>query len=306
MKTPRPLRVSGFTLVEMLVVVGIIGVLMAILLPALTGARRAALVTKCANNLRQVGMAVSQYLSDYDQMLPGGRPSNGIAGSHVRGDLDPDEADRYEVIGDQLDRYLRHDVRIWRCPAARVVRFAASGAPVIVENGARPGGIGNDAALDLFGPAGKWRPGYLYISTRDWDTFSDCIPVEFRKQWKDDWMARNVGGLKTNQLNTLAAQAPSEIVLFFDYFSKFHSHKAVDDVYEVPQKTSQFDGARPTDINREKFQSNFLYLDGHVEAKQYGWVGGLLNVLHRPIKQKWADGDWYYAYQPGYVHQYPD
>jgi len=63
---PRPvhLRARAFTLVELLVVIGIIAVLIAILLPVLMKAREAARVTVCLSNLRQIGMAVNMYANE--------------------------------------------------------------------------------------------------------------------------------------------------------------------------------------------------------------------------------------------------
>jgi prepilin-type N-terminal cleavage/methylation domain-containing protein len=63
-------RRSGFTLVELLVVISIIALLIALLLPALGRARFHALVLRCAGNLHQVGGAVMQYGNDFDGNLP--------------------------------------------------------------------------------------------------------------------------------------------------------------------------------------------------------------------------------------------
>src|SRR5690348_8554274 len=55
---------AAFTLIELLVVIAIIGVLMALLLPALETAREHANTTKCATNLRSIGQALALYANE--------------------------------------------------------------------------------------------------------------------------------------------------------------------------------------------------------------------------------------------------
>jgi prepilin-type N-terminal cleavage/methylation domain-containing protein len=68
----------GFTLVELLVVIAIIGVLIGLLLPAVQAAREAARRMSCSNNFKQIGLAIHNYHSNYDQL-----PTHG-AGTHPR------------------------------------------------------------------------------------------------------------------------------------------------------------------------------------------------------------------------------
>lgn len=124
----RSLHRQAFTLVELLVVIGIIAVLISILLPALNRARDTANLTKCRANLNQMGTALRMYANDNRDHFPnpeacGDSDVCEFAYAFRRGIEEPDPANPsvVETLGlPNLLYRLKYlpSIQIWVCPSA--------------------------------------------------------------------------------------------------------------------------------------------------------------------------------------------
>ena len=100
---------QGFTLLELLVVVAIIGLLSAILFPVFSRVRENARRTTCESNLKQIGLAMVQYTQDFDETLPGGDPSSTF--------LCKEEPNGISVNCLQLLNPYIKNTQVWACPS---------------------------------------------------------------------------------------------------------------------------------------------------------------------------------------------
>lgn len=123
----------GFTLIEMLVVITLIGILAALLIPALGKAKARAQGIACLNNTRQLAFAWILYASDHEDRLAynlgGDASKNFIApkselnwvNNVLSWELDSDNTNTATILNASLSPYANRNINIYRCPSDQVL-----------------------------------------------------------------------------------------------------------------------------------------------------------------------------------------
>lgn len=142
---------AAFTLVELLVVIGIIAILVGILLPALSKARSSAKASQCASNVRQLAMAALSYVADNKGMTcpPTGMSSavpetvDGVFASgsgsnqtntdwYVKTAYDGTQYG-YSMQGSMLGKYFAYSAKVLECPSVIDFPFTADSNPKAIQ-----------------------------------------------------------------------------------------------------------------------------------------------------------------------------
>lgn len=303
----RKKRISGFTLVELLVVIGIIAILIGVLLPALNKARESANSVKCQANLRSIGQGFSVYLSENKQTYPAAYIYNIGPGAPAakQGGTAINRARGYTHWSWYIYNTGRSESQ---AGTANTVQEAAFTCPSLTDGGLP---ATNPRVEDL-------QPGQL----RDPVTAADVVDFQVRRlayTVNEAICPRNkftqeveghLGGLSSQHVRASKVRKASDIILATEFTSDWRvvsdggqdnivkSHRPVhafrnisSSSYDLsspltinPNITTYFEFAPPppfpplADNNRlgwvgrnhgrgKTAKTNFLYADGHVESK---------------------------------------
>lgn len=174
--TYHPIQRQGFSLIELLVVIAIIAILAAIILPVFAQAEDKSMCTVCQSNMKEISLALSMYLQDYDGAFPAQPYDDKInGGGGVANWKDPDANPNWAR---SLEPYIK-DTHIPECPCSKKASICRANCEMEVDSISYP--------LSIFGNGEIFKDG---ISESDISDSSDTVVFQCAGQtWNSCFLA---------------------------------------------------------------------------------------------------------------------
>jgi prepilin-type N-terminal cleavage/methylation domain-containing protein/prepilin-type processing-associated H-X9-DG protein len=250
---------DAFTLIELLVVIAIIGILAALLLPALSKAKSRAQTIVCLNNLKQLELCFHLYVADNSDLMP---PNNfvydinsqqaipGNEGPSWCTNIAPYDADPAGIRGGLLFQY-NSSLGIYRCPADQST-LETPGGVKIPQPRLRSYNLSQSInGLSYVGQISFYTPHY-------------------------------------SKLTEIRTPTPTGLIAFLDV----NEDEILDDQFGIPVVTDPWNEGYWWDVpgNRHNQGCDLSFADGHVE--RWKWKAPMLVTVPRGSEQAVADNQW--------------